>query len=35
MERLLETDTARLLDVAERYLRPEHGSVMAWSLPKS
>jgi predicted Zn-dependent peptidase len=35
MERLLETDTARLLDVAERYLRPEHGSVMGWSLPKS
>lgn len=35
MERLLETDTARLLDVAERHLRPEHGSVMGWSLPKS
>ncbi len=35
MERLLETDTGRLLDVAERYLRPEHGSVMGWSLPKS
>ena len=35
MERLLETDAARLLDVAERYLRPEHGSVMGWSLPKS
>jgi zinc protease len=35
MERLLETDTARLLDVAERYLRPERGSVMGWSLPKS
>ena len=35
MERLLETGTDRLLEVAELYLRPERGSVMGWSLPKS
>ncbi len=35
MERLLETDTPRLLAAAERHLRPERGSVMGWSLPKS
>ncbi|HEV2851923.1 MAG TPA: pitrilysin family protein [Thermoanaerobaculia bacterium] len=35
MERLLETDTGRLLEVADRWLRPERGSVMGWSLPKS
>ena len=35
LERLLATDTARLLAVAERYLRPERGSIVGWSLPKS
>lgn len=35
LERLLATDTGRLLDVADRYLRPELGCVVGWSLPKS
>lgn len=35
LERLLATDTGRLLEVADRYLRPEHGCVVGWSLPKS
>jgi len=35
MERLLATDADRLAEVADRYLRPERGSVMGWSLPKS
>ncbi|HKI04087.1 MAG TPA: pitrilysin family protein [Thermoanaerobaculia bacterium] len=35
MERLLETSPDQLLAAAERYLRPERGSVMGWSLPKS
>ena len=35
LERLLATGTDRLLEVAERYLRPERGSVIGWSLPKS
>jgi zinc protease len=35
MERLQETDTGRLLEVADLYLRPERGSVLGWSLPKS
>jgi zinc protease len=34
MERLLETGTERLLEVADLYLRPERGSVVGWSLPK-
>jgi zinc protease len=35
LERLLDTGTDRLLEVAHRYLRPERGSVVGWSLPKS
>lgn len=35
MERLLATGPARLHEVAEAYLRPERGSVVGWSLPKS
>jgi hypothetical protein len=35
LERLLATDTGRLLSVADRYLRPERGSIVGWSLPKS
>jgi zinc protease len=35
LERLLATGPDRLLEVAERYLRPERGSVVGWSLPKS
>ncbi|HEY0510342.1 MAG TPA: pitrilysin family protein [Thermoanaerobaculia bacterium] len=35
LERLLATDTTRLLEVAERHLRPERGSIVGWSLPKS
>jgi predicted Zn-dependent peptidase len=35
LERLLATDTGRLLAVADRYLRPERGSIVGWSLPKS
>jgi zinc protease len=34
LERLLATDTGRLLAVADRYLRPERGSIVGWSLPK-
>jgi zinc protease len=32
---LLATGAERLLEVADRYLRPERGGVMGWSLPKS
>jgi zinc protease len=35
LERLLATGPDRLFEVAERYLRPERGSVVGWSLPKS
>ena len=35
LERLLAAGTGQLLDVADRYLRPEKGGVMGWSLPKS
>jgi len=35
LDRLLATGPERLLEVAERYLRPERGSVVGWSLPKS
>jgi zinc protease len=35
LERLLSTGSDRLLEVAERYLRPERGSIVGWSLPKS
>ncbi len=31
---LLEADADRLLDVASRYLRPERGGVLGWSLPR-
>ena len=34
LERLLATDTGRLLAVADRYLRPERSSIVGWSLPK-
>jgi zinc protease len=35
LERLLATGAERLLEVAERYLCPERGSIVGWSLPKS
>jgi zinc protease len=35
LERLLAAGTGQLLDVADRYLRPEQGGVIGWSLPKS
>jgi zinc protease len=35
LERLLATDTDRMLAAADRYIRPERGSVVGWSLPKS
>jgi zinc protease len=35
LERLLATGVDRLLEVAERYIRPERSSVVGWSLPKS
>jgi zinc protease len=35
MERLLATDADRLAEVTDRYLRPERGAVVGWSLPKS
>jgi zinc protease len=35
LDRLLATGPERLLEVTERYLRPERGSVVGWSLPKS
>ncbi len=31
---LLETGPERLLEVADRYLRPERGAVLGWSLPR-
>jgi zinc protease len=31
---LMEADADRLLDVASRYLRPERGGVLGWSLPR-
>jgi len=35
LERLLAAGSGHLLEVADRYLRPERGAVMGWSLPKS
>jgi len=35
MERLLATGPDHLLEVSERYLRPDRGCVVGWSLPKS
>ncbi|MFL6193144.1 MAG: M16 family metallopeptidase [Thermoanaerobaculia bacterium] len=35
VEHLLATGADRLLDVAERCLRPERGAIMGWSLPKA
>jgi len=32
---LMATTTDRLLEVADRYLRPERGGVVGWSLPKA
>jgi zinc protease len=34
LERLLAAGAGELLQVADRYLRPELGAVMGWSLPK-
>lgn len=34
LDQLLATGTDRLLEVAGRYLRPERGGVVGWSLPK-
>ena len=34
LDQLLATSTDRLLQVAGRYLRPERGGVVGWSLPK-
>lgn len=31
---LIETGPERLLEVADRYLRPERGAVLGWSLPR-
>ena len=31
---LLETGPERLIEVADRYLRPERGAVLGWSLPR-
>ncbi len=31
---LLETGPERLVEVADRYLRPERGAVLGWSLPR-
>jgi len=35
LDQILATGTDRLLEVADRYLRPERGGVAGWSLPKS
>ncbi len=35
LERMLAAGPVHVLDVADRYLRPESGGVMGWSLPKS
>jgi zinc protease len=35
LERLLAAGSGQLLEVADRYLRPERGAVIGWSLPKS
>jgi zinc protease len=32
---LMEAETGRLLEVASRYLRPETGGVLGWSLPRA
>ena len=32
---LLETDAGRVHEVASRYLRPERGGVLGWSLPRA
>ncbi|HYN19429.1 MAG TPA: pitrilysin family protein [Thermoanaerobaculia bacterium] len=35
LQRLLATGSDELLDVASRYLRPERGGVLGWSLPRT
>jgi zinc protease len=35
LDRMIATSAERLAEVADRYLHPERGSVMGWSLPKS
>jgi len=35
LERLSAVGPERLLDAADRYLRPERGGVLGWSLPRS
>jgi zinc protease len=35
LERLLAAGTGQVLAAADRYLRPERGGVIGWSLPKS
>lgn len=35
LDRMIATSAEQLAEVADRYLRPERGSVMGWSLPKS
>jgi hypothetical protein len=35
LERLLAAGSGHLLEAADRYLRPERGGVIGWSLPKS
>ena len=35
LERLLAAGVGHLVEAADRYLRPERGAVMGWSLPKS
>jgi predicted Zn-dependent peptidase len=35
LRQVAETSGDRLLEVADRYLRPERGGVLGWSLPKS
>jgi zinc protease len=35
LDDVLATDAGRIQEVAERYLHPERGSIMGWSLPKA
>jgi hypothetical protein len=35
IEGLLAASTEHMLDAASRYLRPETGGVLGWSLPKA
>jgi predicted Zn-dependent peptidase len=35
LQLLLETGSDQLLAVASRYLRPERGGVLGWSLPRT